>query len=47
LRMIPFGERGSPGDVTHLLVYLASDEAAYVTGAEFKIDGGWSIGNPK
>jgi NAD(P)-dependent dehydrogenase (short-subunit alcohol dehydrogenase family) len=47
LRMIPFGERGSPGDVAHLLVYLASDEAAYVTGAEFKIDGGWSIGNPK
>ena len=47
LRMIPFGERGSPGDVAHLLVYLASDEAAYVTGAEFKVDGGWSIGNPK
>jgi NAD(P)-dependent dehydrogenase (short-subunit alcohol dehydrogenase family) len=31
---------GEPDDVAYCVLYLASDEAKFVTGAEFKIDGG-------
>ncbi len=37
---IPLGRMGTPGEVAELAVYLASDAAAYVTGATFFIDGG-------
>lgn len=37
---IPLGKPGQPGDVAALVAFLASDEAAYITGAEFTIDGG-------
>jgi 3(or 17)beta-hydroxysteroid dehydrogenase len=37
---VPLGRMGRPEDVAHMVVYLASDESAYVTGAEFTIDGG-------
>ncbi|XP_048767182.1 dehydrogenase/reductase SDR family member 6-like [Ostrea edulis] len=37
------GRFGTAGEVANLAVYLASDEAVYVTGKEFVIDGGWSI----
>ncbi len=37
---IPLGVFGSPEDVAHGVVYLASDESRYVTGAELVIDGG-------
>lgn len=40
---IPFGKRGEPTDIANAVLYLCSDEAAYVTGTEFKIDGGWSL----
>lgn len=40
---IPFGERGEPQDVASLIGYLTSDAAAYVTGAAFRVDGGWSV----
>jgi len=33
---------GTPRDVAYLALYLASDEAAWVTGANFVIDGGWT-----
>ena len=37
---IPVGRPGTPGDVEGVMVYLASDESAYATGAEFRVDGG-------
>jgi NAD(P)-dependent dehydrogenase (short-subunit alcohol dehydrogenase family) len=39
---IPMGHMGVPEDIAHGSLYLASDEAQYVTGIELVIDGGWS-----
>jgi NAD(P)-dependent dehydrogenase (short-subunit alcohol dehydrogenase family) len=39
-RDIPMGRMGKPTEVADLCVYLLSDESAFVTGAEFAIDGG-------
>ena len=39
-RDIPLGRLGQPAEVAELCVYLLSDESAFVTGAEFAIDGG-------
>ncbi|HSH45479.1 MAG TPA: glucose 1-dehydrogenase [Longimicrobiales bacterium] len=41
-RQIPLGTIGLPEDVGHAVVYLASDEARFMTGAEIKLDGGLS-----
>ena len=40
---IPMGRMGDPEDVAWGSVYLCSDEAKYITGAELVIDAGWSI----
>lgn len=39
-RAIPMKRIGEPDDVAYCVLYLASDESKFVTGAEFKIDGG-------
>ncbi len=39
-RQIPLHRFGKPSEVADLCVYLLSDESAFVTGAEFVIDGG-------
>ncbi|HZV83756.1 MAG TPA: SDR family oxidoreductase [Brevundimonas sp.] len=39
-RGIPLKRIGEPDDVAYCVLYLASDESKFVTGAEFKIDGG-------
>ena len=36
----PLGRKGLPQEVTGLVLFLASDAAGYVTGAEFAVDGG-------
>jgi NAD(P)-dependent dehydrogenase (short-subunit alcohol dehydrogenase family) len=37
---IPLGRPGTPADVEGIMVFLASDEAAYATGSLFRVDGG-------
>jgi NAD(P)-dependent dehydrogenase (short-subunit alcohol dehydrogenase family) len=34
---------GAPEEVANMVLYLASDEAAWVTGATFPIDGGMTV----
>lgn len=41
-RHIPLGRLGDPSDVVNAAVFLASDEATYITGANLVVDGGWS-----
>ncbi|OZA93542.1 MAG: hypothetical protein B7X57_04670 [Erythrobacter sp. 34-65-8] len=39
----PIGRMGEPEDIAHLIVYLASDESKFATGAAFVVDGGLSM----
>jgi 3-oxoacyl-[acyl-carrier protein] reductase len=43
LSRIPAGRYGTPDDVAGLVLYLASDDAAWVTGQGFVVDGGASV----
>ncbi|WP_370644807.1 SDR family oxidoreductase [Microvirga sp. ACRRW] len=36
----PMGRRGTPEEVANVFCFLASDEASYVTGALYAVDGG-------
>ncbi|MFA5155944.1 MAG: 3-oxoacyl-[acyl-carrier-protein] reductase [Candidatus Omnitrophota bacterium] len=40
LSVIPLNKFGTPGDVANLCLFLASDEAAYITGQTIVVDGG-------
>jgi acetoacetyl-CoA reductase len=40
LPQIPISRLGKPEEVTGLIIYLCSDEAAFVTGANIAINGG-------
>jgi 3alpha(or 20beta)-hydroxysteroid dehydrogenase len=44
--VIPLGRPGTSEEVANLVLFLASDESAYCTGAEFTIDGGVTAGVP-
>ncbi|MDD7961365.1 2-dehydro-3-deoxy-D-gluconate 5-dehydrogenase KduD [Microbacterium thalli] len=43
LARIPAGRWGTPADLQGAFVFLASDAAAYVTGAIVPVDGGWLV----
>jgi 3alpha(or 20beta)-hydroxysteroid dehydrogenase len=40
LKMVPMKRQGTADEVAHLVLFLLSDESAYITGAEVAIDGG-------
>src|SRR5574337_1323066 len=44
LKHHPLGTLGEPEDVAYAAVYLASDEARWVTGVALPVDGGMSAG---
>jgi NAD(P)-dependent dehydrogenase (short-subunit alcohol dehydrogenase family) len=46
LKTIPLGRFAQPSDVANCVLFLASDEAAYVTGHTIVIDGGQTLGIP-
>jgi NAD(P)-dependent dehydrogenase (short-subunit alcohol dehydrogenase family) len=38
----PMGRLGTPDEIAKAVLYLASDDAAFITGSELVIDGGWT-----
>ncbi|GAB5375748.1 MAG: SDR family oxidoreductase [Acuticoccus sp.] len=42
---IPAGRPGRPQEIAGLVAFIASDAAAYITGADIPVDGGWSAGD--
>ncbi|WP_405125003.1 SDR family NAD(P)-dependent oxidoreductase [Ralstonia pseudosolanacearum] len=41
--MVPLGRFGKPEEVSAIVAFLASDEAGFVTGADYAVDGGLSV----
>ena len=41
VKQIPIGRVGTPQDVAHAVLFLASDESEYITGQTLPITGGW------
>ena len=42
-RQCPMGHMGTAWDVAHAALFLASDEARYITGIELVVDGGLTL----
>lgn len=45
-KRLPIPRFGQPDEIANVVTFLASDEASYVTGAEWAVDGGATAGDP-
>jgi 3-oxoacyl-[acyl-carrier protein] reductase len=43
IKMIPLGRKGNPEEIAYAVAFLASDEAAYITGQTLAVDGGMAM----
>ena len=43
-KRVPLQRIGQPEEIARASLFIASDEASYITGAEIAVDGGWSAG---
>lgn len=43
-KLIPWGRLGTPRDIGRVALFLASDDADYITGACLRVDGGFMVG---
>lgn len=41
-QIVPMGHRGEVDEIAYALVYMASEESKYMTGASTIVNGGWS-----
>jgi 3alpha(or 20beta)-hydroxysteroid dehydrogenase len=44
-KSLPMGRFGTVEEIAKVVIFLASDEASYVTGAEWSVDGGATAGD--
>jgi len=43
VKMIPLGRKGAPEEIAYAVAFLASEEAAYITGQVLAVDGGMAM----